>query len=571
MLALANPRRQKRLERLPEILRQLRGVLAERGIGREARLVVAGAPSAGSADGTAAEDELLRAVDAAGVREHVRLPGSVTDVAPLIRAADVLVSTSAHEGLALAHLEALACDVPVVATAVGGAPEVAALAPGVTLVPREGEPAGFAAVLADLAGSGGERPRLSSAAAVHFDLFRMAQGYARLLHAAARPPASPSRAGLLLIANNFSTGGAQSSARRLLLALKQRGVPVRAAVIQEQPAHPTWGRRALEAAGVPVLSVPPPPEMDPAKAVEQILGWTEPHPPEAIVLWNVIAEHKVLIAETVLDVPVFDVSPGEMYFESLERYFERPRPGLACTSAEQYGARLAGVVVKYADEAARAHALLGTPVHLIRNGIDLAEPRVRAHANGRLTIGTLARLDPRKHVDRLLRALRQAAPRLPPHVLKIAGGPEPGATGHLDTLRGLADGLAVEFVGEVEPRAFLEGLDLFALVAEPAGCPNASLEAMARGLPVVATDAGGMREQIEDGVTGRLVAREDEEALARALVDLCSDPEARRRLGSAGREWVRERFSMDAMADAYLALLPNRKRRPADPRGPSPE
>jgi glycosyltransferase involved in cell wall biosynthesis len=144
---------------------------------------------------------------------------------------------------------------------------------------------------------------------------------------------------------------------------------------------------------------------------------------------------------------------------------------------------------------------------------------------------------------------------LPPHVLKIAGGPEPGAPAYLDTLRGLAEGLAVEFVGEVEPAAFLSDLDLFVLVAEPAGCPNASLEAMAAGVPVVATDVGGMREQIEDGVSGRLVPREDEDALARAIVDLARDSETRQRLGSAGRERVRERFSMEAMADAYLALV----------------
>jgi glycosyltransferase involved in cell wall biosynthesis len=293
--------------------------------------------------------------------------------------------------------------------------------------------------------------------------------------------------------------------------------------------------------------------MDPARAVEQILEWTESNPPEAILLWNLIAEHKVLLAETAFDVPVFDVSPGEMYFESLERYFQRPRPGLACTTAAEYGARLAGVVVKYAAEAETARALLGTPVHVIPNGIDLAAP-AHGSANGHLAIGTLARLDPRKHVDRLLRALREAAPALPPHVLRIAGGPEPGSNGYLDSLRGLADGLCVEFVGEVEPAEFLAGLDLFALVAEPAGCPNASLEAMARGIPVVATDAGGMREQIVDGVSGRLVAREDERELARALTTLAADPEARRALGTAGREHVRTRFSMDAMADAYLTL-----------------
>jgi len=555
MLALANPRRQKRLDRLPEVLREVRARLAARGVDREARLVVAGAPSAGSADAKEAETALQSAIDAAGLREHVRLPGSVTDVAALLRAADVLVSTSAHEGLALSHLEALACGRPVVATAVGGAPEVAALANGLTLLPVDAPPAAFAATLAGIAAARGDGPPLGPDAAVHFDLHRMAQGYARALRAAVRTPPSAERRGLLLIANNFSTGGAQSSARRLLAALKRRGIPVRAAVLQEQPGYPTPGRRALLAAGVPVLAVPPPPAMDPARAVEQILDWAATDPPEAILLWNVIAEHKVLLAETAFDVPVFDVSPGEMCFESLERYFARPRPGVACVTAKEYGARLAGVVVKYEGEAETARTLLGTSVHVIRNGIDVAEGAPRGSANGHLAIGTLARLDPRKHVDRLLRALRLAAPRLPPHVLRIAGGPEPGSNGYLDTLRGLAEGLDVEFVGEADAADFLPGLDLFALVAEPAGCPNASLEAMARGLPVVATDAGGMREQIEDGVSGRLVGRDDEAALAAALVDLAGDAEARRRLGDAGRQRVRELFSMDAMADAYLGVV----------------
>jgi glycosyltransferase involved in cell wall biosynthesis len=182
----------------------------------------------------------------------------------------------------------------------------------------------------------------------------------------------------------------------------------------------------------------------------------------------------------------------------------------------------------------------------------------RTPPDGRVRIGTLARLDPRKHVDRLLRALRIAEPRLPPHVLRIAGGAEPGATGHADELRRMSAGLSVEFAGELDPSDFLPELDVFALVAEPAGCPNASLEAMAHGIPVVATDAGGMSEQVVDRVGGRLVPREDEHALAEALVELCADEALRRRLGDAGREHVRERFSLAAMADAYAAVLRGR-------------
>jgi glycosyltransferase involved in cell wall biosynthesis len=111
----------------------------------------------------------------------------------------------------------------------------------------------------------------------------------------------------------------------------------------------------------------------------------------------------------------------------------------------------------------------------------------------------------------------------------------------------------VEFVGEVEDaRGFLRGLDLFALVAEPAGCPNASLEAMAQGLPVVATDVGGMSEQIQEGISGRLVGREDEPGLAAALLQLAHDPSGRRTMGEAGRERVRTRFSMEMMVEGYL-------------------
>jgi glycosyltransferase involved in cell wall biosynthesis len=552
LLSLANPRPQKRLHLLPGILRATREAIAASGWPREARLVIVGSQSAHSPVAASSVRRLEQAIDEQGVRPHVRQLGALSDVLPCLAGSDVLVSASAHEGLSLAQIEAVAAGKPVVVTDVGGARELGHGNPAVFLLDPDASPAEFARVLVPLAP--GPAPEGRESARLHFDEGRMIENYARLLPRALRASRRPEpRDGLFLVTNNFSTGGAQTSARRLLLALRSRGVRVRAAVIEEQLAFPTPGRAALRAAGVEVVATPPPGTGDPALAVSQLLDAIDKDPPRAVLLWNVIPEYKLLLADALIDIPVYDVSPGEMYFESLERYFAHPRSGLPYRSALDYGRRLAGVIVKYEGERARAGHTLGAPVHVIPNGVPMDEVPPPARAPGsRLVIGTAARLDPRKRLDHLLRALRRVHDRLSPYVLRIAGGAERGFEEHAAELLALASGLSVEFVGEVQDsRDFLGTLDLFVLVAEPAGCPNASLEAMAEGLPVVATDAGGMSEQVADGVTGRLVGREDEAALAEALLELAQDPRRRRAMGTAGWERAKASFSMAAMLQRY--------------------
>ncbi len=80
------------------------------------------------------------------------------------------------------------------------------------------------------------------------------------------------------------------------------------------------------------------------------------------------------------------------------------------------------------------------------------------------------------------------------------------------------------------------------------------IEAMAFGLPVVATKTGGLPEVVEDGVTGILVPPGDSQALAEALACLLSDPEMRRRMGRAGQERVRAEFTVDRVIDRTLAV-----------------
>lgn len=554
LLSIANPRPQKRLHLLPAILRATRDALEARGLGQRARLVIAGAP-ARSPQGERAMRELEQAIDVSRVGEDVRLVGSTSDVAACLHGSDVLISTSAHEGLSLAQIEALAAGRPVVTTNVGGASEIAAGNPAVHLIDREAAPGDFASVLADLA----SRPATSGVepARRHFDLARMVEGYARLLpRALRRATRAGAGKGVWLVTNNFSTGGAQTSARRLLLGLRERGIEARAAVAEEQPAFATPGRRSLIEAGVHVLALPDPSFTDASDAAALLIEAMDLDPPQSVLFWNLRPDFKLLIADALVDVPIFDVSPGEMLFSSFERHFARPRAGLPYRTFHDYGRRLAGVIVKYEAERERAERLLRAPVFVIPNGVPREdEERGSPPARGTLVIGTAARLDPRKHVDRLLRALRLAHDRLPPYVLRIAGEEEPGAPGHADELRSLARSLPVEFVGELDDtRGFLRELDLFVLVAEPAGCPNASLEAMAQALPVIATDVGGMGEQVADGVTGRLVGREDEAALAAALVELGTDPPLRAAMGAAGRERARQRFRLETMIDGYASV-----------------
>ena len=98
----------------------------------------------------------------------------------------------------------------------------------------------------------------------------------------------------------------------------------------------------------------------------------------------------------------------------------------------------------------------------------------------------------------------------------------------------------------------MRGMDLFVLPSLREGISNTILEAMASGLPVLATDVGGNPEVVEAGVTGRLVPHSDPVAMAGAIRNYFDDPANTARHGQAGRQRVLKHFSMDAMVAGYL-------------------
>ncbi len=111
------------------------------------------------------------------------------------------------------------------------------------------------------------------------------------------------------------------------------------------------------------------------------------------------------------------------------------------------------------------------------------------------------------------------------------------------------------FAGErADVPELMRGLDCFVLPSLAEGISNTILEAMASGLPVVATRVGGNPELLEDGITGRLVPPADEVALAEQLGAYFADPATARRHGHAGRQVVERSFSLENMVERYDRL-----------------
>jgi glycosyltransferase involved in cell wall biosynthesis len=204
---------------------------------------------------------------------------------------------------------------------------------------------------------------------------------------------------------------------------------------------------------------------------------------------------------------------------------------------------------------------------VVRNGIRHREPRRgRAAVRSGLGLGardrvvlTVGRLAEQKGHRSLCRAVPAILERVPNARFLWAGdGPLEGE------LRALACRLGVDetvrFLGRRDDVPDLLGAaDLFVLPSLFEGLPLAVLEAMAAGLPVVATRAGGTAEVVDDGVTGHLVPAGDVAALADAVADLLRHPARARAWGRAGRARFEREFHAGRMAretaEVYRGLL----------------
>ena len=201
-----------------------------------------------------------------------------------------------------------------------------------------------------------------------------------------------------------------------------------------------------------------------------------------------------------------------------------------------------------------AHRVL----RVVQNGVPAAqptEPDPRLTALPKPVIGFLARLEPQKDPLRLVEAA--ALQPFPGTVAIVGSGELEAEVREAITARNLQDRVVhLPFVPPVERH--LLGFDLLVLPSLWESLPLAILEAMACGLPVVATDVGGVSEAVADGETGRLVPPGDAHALAAAIAELAGDPRALEAMGERARKRADEHFSLARMVDELEAVYAER-------------
>ena len=195
------------------------------------------------------------------------------------------------------------------------------------------------------------------------------------------------------------------------------------------------------------------------------------------------------------------------------------------------------------------------PVQIIPNGVNMQ----RFSANHRVWepahLLIVGRIVYQKGIDLLLRALSEMQD-LPWKLSVVGNGPD------LDALRALAASLSlgerVNFTGwksREEIAEYYAQANLFAYPSRHEGMPNVVLEAMASGLPVVASRIAGNEELVLEGQNGLLVPAEDPESLQTALRQMIGDVEQRQQMGAASRAIVAGEYTWEKVAQQYLELM----------------
>lgn len=250
---------------------------------------------------------------------------------------------------------------------------------------------------------------------------------------------------------------------------------------------------------------------------------------------------------------------------------ELPPPGVKTTATVRYAAGIADVLVAVSEAVAellRRHAG-STPVLTVRNGVPQPVSQARFD-EGPFTVGTVGTVSRTKGTDVFLRSARIALEQRPAMRFEHAGAADLHRDGGLDDeLAQLTADIApggLTMLGHRRAAEILPGWQVFVCSSRSEAFPLATLEAMAMGIPVVATTVGGIPEQIEHLENGVLVRPDDPEAIATWLVRLHDDVDLRRRLGRAAAERVRREFTLERQAEglhrAYLTAL-NRRFAPA--------
>jgi glycosyltransferase involved in cell wall biosynthesis len=196
-------------------------------------------------------------------------------------------------------------------------------------------------------------------------------------------------------------------------------------------------------------------------------------------------------------------------------------------------------------------------VSVIANGVDIDKfsPPAEEFRPVRQVVLCVARFAPAKDHETLIKAFQIAAPNFPAAELWLVGeGPLKANVAKLVARSKLRGRMRI-YDGTLDLIPFYHQASILVLSSIEEGLPNVVLEGMACGLPVVATDVGGLPDAVVPGKTGELVPPSDPEALARALMELLASEENRLTMGAAGRERALHEYSLAAMMRRHEAMF----------------
>jgi glycosyltransferase involved in cell wall biosynthesis len=504
-------------------------VLAELRRRRDAKLVILGGVLDRAQLGEL--DRTLAKVVALGLEDHVRLPGFVDPIGSWYAACDAMLSASRFEGFPMAVSEGLAAGLPVVALDAGGQREI--VHERLALLPAGAPACEIAARLAPLP----VRERLAA---------ENTPRAPRLWSVACAWHAGAGRAlDTLFVTANLNAGGAQRSLVNLA-----RGLAPRQRLALAVCGETTQRAFADELARSGIRHFRPAPAPDPFAVSESLLAETQRTGCRTLCFWNADPRVKLLAAKFAPPgLRLVDVSPGAYAFDEMER--ER---GFAATMAfdiEAYYGRLDTLVLKYT---AAAHPGC-RDVRVIPNGVAPRAARSASPPTPRFLVS--GRIAPSKRLETILAAFASLCASGPAAELHIVGQAEQRHARYATEIVAAAAGLPVRFRGaQPELEHLDEDFTAAIVLGIHQGSPNAVLEAMAAGIPVIANASGGTGELVRDGETGWLIGEEAGAGeLARAMHECFTRPDAALARAAAAREHVHRCHSIEAMAQRYAECL----------------
>lgn len=366
---------------------------------------------------------------------------------------------------------------------------------------------------------------------------------------------------LFIITRSAPIGGAQIHVRDLASQLQLDGHEVRV-LIGSEGSVPNTFTAGLQASGVQFAQVPH--FMQPIRPAADVHAYRELRKQIAQFKPDVISTHSskagVLgrLAARKFRIPTLFTAHGWAFADGVSS-----KHAAVYRIVERAMARFAAKIITVSEadrQLALKHRIAPSDrLITIHNGMPDNAPNLRATPEASpVRLIMIARFQPQKDHPLLFSSLAKLT-HLPWTLSLIGDGPlQPTYERTVNEL-GIAD--RITFLGErADVAEQLAESSVFLLISNWEGFPRSILEAMRAGLPVVASDVGGVRESVHDGTTGFLIPRGDGETLTERLTTIITDERVRLAFGNAGRERFAAQFTFEQMytqtTNIYHKLVP---------------